>query len=566
MNLAPIPWPAETAQPEASIPTRHCKETEGEKSFPGLFGEQLRSGTTNSPEKASENGFQNTESRSGQEETAPLLLVNPVAVQIAGVEFTVDHIAGDSDRMSDSTEENLKSLVGTNDTALSGQPIGSIAALRANRLASGFGRSDNRDPMVGTSAGSTLPPKSISGGENSAGGQGPNATGDDTAAVPDNSHGAGPFKTLSMSALNSIPEEFPVSFVVQENPLDHNGTEGGGDSSSNVAGQQPPKELPGEAGFPASIPPTQLQSLHSHAREAVRGVQGSGSFAIAPEEFETNLQGREIRFPEWQPAEPAPGNPSSPVNGLPERIQQRNAPTGTSTTRELNKTDENQPIESTDPAFSGPGHIDFARAESRGELAVAPTPVGGVVETAAVLSSGPHATREGNLQSLSTESNFETTEMTGYADNSGEIGTPQVNAVRLLERAGGAEIRVRLQSDALGTVELRAETRENGVGAVLRVEKAETHNLLRSELPALQQVLGEHDARLEEIALMPETPGAESSLPYDTRSGSQDSQEPQERETRPFITFASRAVSQTPVLEVGDSRGLQTSRLLDLSA
>jgi flagellar hook-length control protein FliK len=59
-----------------------------------------------------------------------------------------------------------------------------------------------------------------------------------------------------------------------------------------------------------------------------------------------------------------------------------------------------------------------------------------------------------------------------------------------------------MQTDRLGTVELRARVTGDEVGAAITVEKRDAHAALAAELPALQQALSEKHLRVDQLSLL----------------------------------------------------------------
>jgi flagellar hook-length control protein FliK len=65
-----------------------------------------------------------------------------------------------------------------------------------------------------------------------------------------------------------------------------------------------------------------------------------------------------------------------------------------------------------------------------------------------------------------------------------------------------AEIRLAVQSDVLGPVEIRAEIKDNQVNASLAVQRHEARELLSNDLPSLQHSLADRDLRLDQIRIV----------------------------------------------------------------
>jgi flagellar hook-length control protein FliK len=77
-----------------------------------------------------------------------------------------------------------------------------------------------------------------------------------------------------------------------------------------------------------------------------------------------------------------------------------------------------------------------------------------------------------------------------------------VNNAQLMEAANHSEMRIAMDTDKLGPVELRAHVVGDEVGAAITVEKREAHAVLAVELPALQQALSEKQLRVEQVTLL----------------------------------------------------------------
>jgi len=81
------------------------------------------------------------------------------------------------------------------------------------------------------------------------------------------------------------------------------------------------------------------------------------------------------------------------------------------------------------------------------------------------------------------------------------VASQFVNSAKLVESATNSEMRVSMQTDNLGTVELRARVAGDQVGAAIMVEKRDAHSALAIELPALQQALSDKQLRVEQVFL-----------------------------------------------------------------
>ncbi|HET7108470.1 MAG TPA: flagellar hook-length control protein FliK [Candidatus Acidoferrum sp.] len=77
-----------------------------------------------------------------------------------------------------------------------------------------------------------------------------------------------------------------------------------------------------------------------------------------------------------------------------------------------------------------------------------------------------------------------------------------VNVAQLAGDPGHSQVRIAMQADQLGQVEVHATVRGQQVGAAITVEKKEAHAALAAEMPSLQQSLEERQFRVGEVVLM----------------------------------------------------------------
>lgn len=77
-----------------------------------------------------------------------------------------------------------------------------------------------------------------------------------------------------------------------------------------------------------------------------------------------------------------------------------------------------------------------------------------------------------------------------------------VTSSQLLDSAAHSEMRVSMETDKLGVVELRARVAGDAVGAAIMVEKRDAHAALAIELPALQQALSDKQLRVDQVSLL----------------------------------------------------------------
>jgi flagellar hook-length control protein FliK len=116
-----------------------------------------------------------------------------------------------------------------------------------------------------------------------------------------------------------------------------------------------------------------------------------------------------------------------------------------------------------------------------------------------------------------------------------------VSNAKLVEAAGHSEMRIAMETEKLGAVELRAHMVGDEVGAAITVERRDAHAALAVELPALQQALSDKELRIEQVTL---SHGSFSSTAGDA-SGStkQDEHSAPQAASRPWSMDAGRISS-----------------------
>jgi Flagellar hook-length control protein FliK len=76
------------------------------------------------------------------------------------------------------------------------------------------------------------------------------------------------------------------------------------------------------------------------------------------------------------------------------------------------------------------------------------------------------------------------------------------NDTQLMQTATHSEIRIAMQTDKFGSIELHARVMGDEIGATIAVEKRDAHAALAAELPALQQALSEKQLRVDQVSLL----------------------------------------------------------------
>jgi hypothetical protein len=79
---------------------------------------------------------------------------------------------------------------------------------------------------------------------------------------------------------------------------------------------------------------------------------------------------------------------------------------------------------------------------------------------------------------------------------------PTVSDAQLSQNSNHSEMRIAMQTDKLGAVELHARVSGDEIGAAITVEKRDAHAALAVELPALQQDLADKHFRVDQITLL----------------------------------------------------------------
>jgi flagellar hook-length control protein FliK len=86
-----------------------------------------------------------------------------------------------------------------------------------------------------------------------------------------------------------------------------------------------------------------------------------------------------------------------------------------------------------------------------------------------------------------------------------------VQASRLYQRVGGAEMHIAMDTDLLGSIDLRAIVHQSGLTATIGVQHADVQALLSSELPGLQHALSQKNLHVEQISIFGSAVGSQSS-------------------------------------------------------
>jgi Flagellar hook-length control protein FliK len=77
----------------------------------------------------------------------------------------------------------------------------------------------------------------------------------------------------------------------------------------------------------------------------------------------------------------------------------------------------------------------------------------------------------------------------------------QVSQAHLIASAGTTQMRISVNTDALGPIELQATSDKDRIGAVIAAVKPETQELLINELPTLHQALSERNLQIQQVTV-----------------------------------------------------------------
>ncbi|MGH9505447.1 MAG: flagellar hook-length control protein FliK [Terriglobales bacterium] len=130
-----------------------------------------------------------------------------------------------------------------------------------------------------------------------------------------------------------------------------------------------------------------------------------------------------------------------------------------------------------------------------------------------------------------------------------------VNAASLVETSQGrSEMRVAVQTESMGTLQLHAVLDSGRVGASISVVGHEAHTLLSNELPALQQVLTDQNLRIDHLTVInsPMSSGAGGGDAHNFQSG--EFNHPQGRDARWYSPAPVAAILAADALAPADVR------------
>jgi Flagellar hook-length control protein FliK len=129
-----------------------------------------------------------------------------------------------------------------------------------------------------------------------------------------------------------------------------------------------------------------------------------------------------------------------------------------------------------------------------------------------------------------------------------------VNVAQLTGSESHSQVRIAMQADQLGQVELHATVHGQLVGAAITVEKKEAHAAMAAEMPSLQQALEQRQLRVGEVVFMQ---GAMHSTAGDTGNAATE----QQRRGQAGTTY--QQVENATMHETGGGTSLEASGIFD---
>ena len=87
-----------------------------------------------------------------------------------------------------------------------------------------------------------------------------------------------------------------------------------------------------------------------------------------------------------------------------------------------------------------------------------------------------------------------------------------VKASELYQRVGGAEMHISMDTDLLGSIDLRAVLHQSTLTATIGVQRADVQSLLANELPSLQHALSEQALHVEHLSVLDSSFGTRMDL------------------------------------------------------
>lgn len=180
---------------------------------------------------------------------------------------------------------------------------------------------------------------------------------------------------------------------------------------------------------------------------------------------------------------------------------------------QTHSTDDAKSSSSTDSSQSSSkdGNGAAAIAPQRSPTAAAPS---NTLANAAATSQSAHVAVQAPAQADATAATFaKVPQESSAAANSSQSSQPMLpslprsltdvsQATQLYQRVGGAEMHIAMDTDLLGSIDLRAVVHQGSLSATIGVQRADVQTLLVNELPALQHSLAEKNLQVGQISVL----------------------------------------------------------------
>ena len=143
------------------------------------------------------------------------------------------------------------------------------------------------------------------------------------------------------------------------------------------------------------------------------------------------------------------------------------------------------------------------------------------------------------------------------------MSTPQLSGARLIAHQQYSELQLKIHSEDLGAVQIRATMRAGQIGAAITADRPEAREALSSAMPALHQALRDRDVRVEQISVIDHS---QASNDFNLGSGSQQSGTPQQNKQNITQVSYSPAEGLTAASAQTERTAINESALVDIHA
>ena len=146
---------------------------------------------------------------------------------------------------------------------------------------------------------------------------------------------------------------------------------------------------------------------------------------------------------------------------------------------------------------SSPGSLNSVAASA---TATAATMMSIAASQSAPANSGPPTA--GSLQQPVTTHTVVADKLMASVENPLNLAGGVINTASMLQAQGKTEMRIAMQTETLGPLELHAVLDGGHLGASIAVVNHEAHTLLTNNLPSLQQVLNDQNLRVDHLSVL----------------------------------------------------------------